>query len=208
MTPANWFRYGLAAAAAASAGGALILRRRPDGNHDAAPARTARYAGNFGDYSVAGATVTIRATPEQIIDAWRSLPALWAAMEFVPFAEGSQPGLLLAPDPLRQLASRPLLIKTVMERDSELIVWRSEGTDHADMHGRMRLRDNAGKGTAVEVIMAVKPGDFRDGLQTDSALNTAFEMGILRDLRRMRMLIETGEIATAKMRPALADTTA
>jgi hypothetical protein len=29
----------------------------------------------------------------------------------------------------------------------------------------------------------------------------ALELGLLRDLRRMKMLVETGEIATAKMRP-------
>lgn len=198
MTFSTWVRYGLAATLA-SASAALVFQNRPSGrNHDAAPARTARHAGRFGDYRVAGATVTIRAMPDQIIDAWRSLPELWSAMEYLPFPEGSQPGLLLPSDNLRQIAGKPLMLKLVDQQDDGLLVWRSEGPEHADMHGRLRLTDNAGKGTAVEAVMAVKPADFRQGLQTDAMLEKQFEKGLLRDLRRIRMLVETGEIATAR----------
>lgn len=198
MTLSTWVRYGLAAAFASASGALILQNRRSGSNHDAAPARTARHAGRFGDYRVAGATVTIRAMPNQIIDAWRSMPELWSAMEYLPFPEGNQPGLLLPPDTLREMAGKPLMLKMVDQQDEGLLVWRSEGPDYADMHGRMRLTDNAGKGTAVEVVMSVKPGDFRHGWQTEAVLETKLEKGLLRDLRRIRMLVETGEIATAR----------
>lgn len=201
MSLANWARYGLAATLAAAAGGVLIFRRQPHANRDAAPARSARHARRFGDYRVIGSTVSIRATPEQIIDCWQGNPLLWPALEYLPFPEGNQPDLLLPSGELRAMASRPLLIRIVTRREGELIAWASEGEDHADMHGRMRLHDNGDKGIAVEVIMAVRPRDFASTLKTEAMMTEALKLGILRDLRRMKMLIETGEIATAKMRP-------
>ncbi|MFN3818222.1 hypothetical protein [Blastomonas sp.] len=198
MTFSTWVRYGLAAAFASASGALILQKNRAAANHDAAPARTARHAGRFGDYRVAGATVTIQATPEQIVEAWRSLPELWSAMEYLPFPEGNQPGQLLPSDSLREMAGKPLMLRLIDSQDDGLLVWRSEGPEYADMHGRIRLTDNSGKGTAVEAVMAVKPGDFRQGLQTDAMLETKVEKGLLRDLRRIRMLVETGEIATAR----------
>ncbi|MDM7955143.1 hypothetical protein [Blastomonas sp.] len=201
MNLANWARYGLAATLATAAGGVLMIRRPTHANHDAAPARSARHARRFGDYRVTGATVSIRATPEQILDCWQSDPQLWRDLEYLPIPEGNQPDLLLPSAELRAMASRPLLIRIVTRREGELIAWASEGDDHADMHGRMRLHDNGAKGIAVEVIMAVRPRDFASTLKTEAMMAEALKLGILRDLRRMKMLIETGEIATARMRP-------
>lgn len=199
MTFPALIRYGIAAGLA-SAAGALLLRHKPAANRDAAPARTARHARRLGGYRITGATVSIRATPEQILTLWQTSAPLWSAMEFLPFPEGSQPGLLLPPDDLRAMASRPLMIRIVTQRQDELVAWRSDEVGHADMHGRIRLHGNGDKGTGVEVIMAVRPRDFRSGLQTDSVLAQTFEKGLLRDLRRMKMLIEAGEIAIASPR--------
>ena len=201
MTLANWARYGLAATLATAAGSVLIYRRQSHINHDAAPARSARHRRRFGDYRVTGATVSIRATREQIRASWLANAQLWQALEFLPFPEGNQPDLLLQPPELRGMASRPLLVRIVAEREDELVAWRSEGDGHADMHGRLRFRDNGEKGTAVEVIMAVRPHHFASAWKTEAMMAEALELGLLRDLRRMKMLIETGEIATAKMRP-------
>jgi uncharacterized membrane protein len=201
MNLSNWARYGLAATLASAAGGVLMFRGQPHANRDAAPARSARHACRFGDYRVVGNTVSIRATPQQIIDCWQSNPQLWPELEYLPIPEGSQPDLLLPSAELRAMASRPLLIRIVTRREGELIAWRSEAQEHADMHGRMRLHDNGDKGMAVEVIMAVRPSDFSSTLKTEAMMAEALKLGILRDLRRMKMLIETGEIATAKMRP-------
>ncbi len=204
MNLANWARYGLAATLATAAGGVLIYRSQPRTSRDAAPARTARHARRFGDYRIAGATVTIRATPEQIVQCWRSNALLWSALEYLPFPEGNQPDLLLPPAELRAMASRPLLTRIVAEREDELVAWRSEGEGHADMHGRLRFRDNGAKGTTVEVIMAVRPHHFASALKTEAMMAEALELGLLRDLRRMKMLIEAGEIATARSRPEAA----
>lgn len=201
MNLTNWARYGLAATLATAAGSVLLLGRQPHANRDAAPARSARHVRRFDGYRVTGSTVSIRATPEQIIDCWQSNPLLWPALEYLPFPEGNQPDLLLPSKELREMASQPLLIRVVTRREGELIAWRSEGEGHADMHGRIRLRDNGDKGMAVEVIMAVRPRDFASTLKTEAMMAEALKLGILRDLRRMKMLIETGEIATARMRP-------
>ncbi|WP_152414573.1 hypothetical protein [Blastomonas sp. AAP53] len=201
MNLANWARYGLAATLATAAGGVLFYKRQPHANRDAAPARSARHVRRFGDYRVTGATVSIRATADQIIDCWQNDATLWPQLEYLPFPEGNQDDLLLPPAELRAMASVPMRIRIVTRREGELIAWRSEGEGQADMHGRLRLSDNGSKGIAVEVIMAVRPPHFASALKTEAMMAEALELGLLRDLRRMKMLIEAGEIATAKMRP-------
>jgi hypothetical protein len=201
MTLANWARYGLAATLATAAGGVLLYRRQPHINHDAAPARTSRHRGRFGEYRVTGATVTMRASPERILGCWQGDARLWPRLEYLPFPEGQQDDLLLPPSELRNMASHPMRTRIVARREDELVAWRSEGEGHADMHGRLRFRDNGDKGTAVEVIMAVRPEHFASAWKTEPMMAEALELGLLRDLRRMKMLIETGEIATAQMHP-------
>lgn len=202
MNFANWARFGLAATLATAAGGVLFYRRAPQhANRDAAPARSARHVRRFGAYRVTGATVSIRAAAEQIIDFWQTSTDLWPKLEYLPFPEGQQPDLLLPPAELREMASLPMLIRIETRRAGELVAWRSEGEGLADMYGRLQIHDNGSKGMAVEVIMAVRPADFASTLKTEAMMAEALELGILRDLRRMKMLIETGEIATAKMRP-------
>lgn len=201
MNLANWARYGLAATLATAAGGALFYKRQPHGDRDAAPARSARRARHVDGYRVTGAVVSIRASAEQIIGCWQTNALLWPKLEYLPFPEGNQPDLLLPPAELRAMASCPLRIRIDTRREGELISWRSEGEGHADMHGELRLSDNGTKGIAAEVVMAVRPGHFASALKTEAMMAEALELGILRDLRRMKMLIETGEIATAKMRP-------
>lgn len=202
MNLANWARYGLAASLATAAGGVFLYKRNPQAaNRDAAPARSARHAQRIDGYRVTGATVSIRATAEQIIYCWQNSAELWSKLEYLPFPEGNQPDLLLPPAELRAMASRPMQIRVVTRNAGDLIAWRSEGEGFAQMHGRLRFYDNGTKGMAVEAIMAVVPSDFASALKTETMMAEALELGVLRDLRRMKMLIETGEIATAKMRP-------
>lgn len=202
MNLANWARYGLAATLATAAGSVLFYNRQADSRQrDAAPARSARRARHCDGYRVTGAVVSIRATAEQIIDCWQSNAELWSKLEYLPFPEGNQPDLLLPPAELRDMASLPMLIRIGTTRPGELIAWRSEGEGFADMHGRLNLNDNGSKGMAVEVTMAVRPPDFGSALKTEAMMAEALELGLLRDLRRLKMLIEAGEIATAKMRP-------
>lgn len=202
MNLANWARYGLAATLATAAGGVLFYNRQPDRTQrDAAPARSARHARHIDGYRVTGAVVSIRAAAERIIDCWQTNAELWSKLEYLPFPEGNQPDLLLASAELRAMASRPMLIRIGTRRAGELIAWRSEGEGFADMHGRLKLTDNGAKGMAVEVTMAVRPSDFASTLKTEAMMAEALDLGLLRDLRRLKMLVETGEIATAKMRP-------
>lgn len=202
MNLGNWARYGLAATLATAAGGVLFYNRQPDrANRDSAPARSARHPRHIDGYRVTGAVVSIRATADQIIDCWENNAELWSALEYLPFPEGNQPDLLLPATELRAMASLPMLIRIGTRSAGELVVWRSEGEGNADMHGHLKLSDNGSKGMAVEAIMAVRPSDFGSALKTEAMMAEALELGILRDLRRLKMLIEAGEIATAKMRP-------
>ncbi|WP_373488568.1 hypothetical protein [Blastomonas sp.] len=196
MANSGWLRLGLLTAGAAAAGSMWTMRRQQP-NRDAAPVRTARNMRMFGDYLVAGATVTIQASPETITQAWQNSAELWAAMEYTPFPEGSQPGLLITPPELHARISQPLLLEIVTDKPDEVIAWRSGGDGQDDVHGRIRFHDNGSKGTAIEIIFAFKPEVLRTGLQTGAALLATVNAGLLRDLRRMKMLIETGEIATA-----------
>lgn len=184
-------------------GGGLLLARssKPTGNHDDAPGRTAR-KGRFGDYAVAGKTVTIsKPSRQELFAFWRDFTNLPRFMENLDAVE------MLGGDRSRWTIRAPgggtVAVETRIaeERPGELIAWRSvEGSD-IDTEGRVRFRDAPGdRGTEVELVVAYVPPFGRVGQAVAKLLQREPAIQARRDLRRFKMLMETGEIANSDRR--------
>lgn len=184
-------------------GGILLARSSssPRGNDDDAPGRTARRS-RFGDYAVTGKTVTIsKPERERLFAFWRDFTNLASFMENVDRIE------LLGGDRSRWTIRAPgggtvdVETEIAEERAGELIAWRSTGASQIDTEGRVAFRDAAGgRGTEVELIVAYKPPFGRAGQAVAKLLQREPAIQARRDLRRFKMLMETGEIANSANR--------
>ena len=90
---------------------------------------------------------------------------------------------------------------TAMDENTR-VAWRSlEGAD-VDNEGEVRFKDApAGRGTEVHVRIRYAPPAGALGTAAAKLFNPAFEKIIRDDLRRFRMLLETGEVATTEGQP-------
>ena len=93
------------------------------------------------------------------------------------------------------------------ERDGELIAWRSTPSSEIATEGRVHFKDApGGRGTEVTLIISYQPPFGRLGQAIAKLLQREPSIQARRDLRRFRMLMETGEIATPANRPQLEET--
>ena len=188
----------IAGAAGLSLAAAMLLRRRAEDlrRSDDAPGRTARRM-DFGGYRVEGRTVTISAPRANIHAQWLDPAGLNRIF-----------GGALS---LRQLSDdrfvwvidatpAPIEVETrlVEDRPGELLAWRSVEDAGIDIEIKLQLRDApAARGTEAEAHVAWRP---RWGLAGHyAALMQGTDPGRLcrQALKRLKMLVETGEIATA-----------
>ena len=188
-----------ALAAAAMVGGSTAVRKaRRDRPHDDAPGRTTHSA-KFGDYDVVGRTVTIDRPRSELFAFWRDFQNLPRFMENIEKVQPTGPDgravwTVSAP------AGRSVDIETeiVREERDELIAWRSvEGSD-IDTEGRVAFRDApGGRGTYVEAVVAYKPPAGELGRRVAKLFMKEPNIQARHDLKRFKMLMETGEIATS-----------
>lgn len=184
------------------AGGAILKRTRsPHGASDDAPGRTARKH-RFGGYAVTGKTVTI-AKPgrNELFAFWRDFTNLPGFMENLDRVE------MLSDDRSRWTIHAPggatmdVETEIAQERDGELIAWRSVEGSQIDTEGRVRFSDApGGRGTEVELIVAYKPPLGGAGQAIAKLFQREPAIQSRRDLRRFKMLMETGEIANSDRR--------
>lgn len=203
---------GLVAAGAIAAGVALVAASSKRGSKrgggsepDDAPGFTARgwFGGrSFGKYDVVGRSVTIGRPREELYAFWRDFANLATFMENVEKvqpvgSEGHSVWTLRAP------AGRTVDVETriVSEEAGRLIAWRSvEGSD-IDTEGRVTFEDAPGeRGTRVSVRVAYKPPAGELGRIIAKMFAREPEIQARHDLRRFKMLMETGEIATSARR--------
>ena len=152
-----------------------------------------------GAYDVTGRTVTI-AKPRQELFAFfrdfQNLPRFMENLEAVvpTDAEGRNIWKIKAP------LGRTVDVETevVREEEGELIAWRSvEGSD-IDTEGRVKFRDAPGdRGTQVQLIIAYKPPVGEVGRLVAKLFQREPAVQARHDLKRFKMLMETGEIATS-----------
>ena len=152
-----------------------------------------------GAYDVVGRTVTIAKPRHELFAFFRDFQNLPQFMEnleaVVPTGnEGRNVWRIKAP------LGRTVDVETevVREEEGELIAWRSvEGSD-IDTEGRVKFRDAPGdRGTQVQLIIAYKPPAGELGRVVAKLFQREPAVQARHDLKRFKMLMETGEIATS-----------
>lgn len=193
-----WLALGLAAVAGAAGYAWYQQSRRNPVHHrppDDAPGRTARQM-RFGGYAVIGRSVTINKPRSELYAFWRDFANLPRFMENV--RDVQQDGditrwTIVAP----MDRSVTVVTRIVQEQKAEMISWRSTEDSDIDTEGKVTFRDApAGRGTEVEAIIAYKPPAGELGRWIAKAFQAEPAMQGRRELKRLKMLMETGEIAT------------
>ena len=201
--PARWPYLALAgfslAAIPITLGATAAFRRRAmRGEHDSAPGYTARQS-SFGDYHVVGRSVTIARPRAELFAFWRdfqNLPRFMANLDRI--EPGAEPGHNTWH--IRAPAGKVYAVDTriVREVDGELIAWRSTEESEIDTEGRVTFEDAPGdRGTRVGLIIAYKPKGGMVGDMIATLAGRSPELQARHDLKRFKMLMETGEIATS-----------
>lgn len=189
-------------AAFAAAGAAVLVTTRTMGEHhhppDSAPGRTAR-ENRYGDYAVTGNTVTINKPRAELYAFWRDFQNL-VFMENIEAVEviGDRTIWTIAAP-----AGANLRVETVIteDRPNELIAWRSVEGSQIETRGRIAFREApADRGTEVEAIAAYVPPAGEIGRWIAKLFQREPEIQGRRELKRFKMLMEAGEIATADNR--------
>ncbi|WP_118134434.1 SRPBCC family protein [Oceanicella sp. SM1341] len=172
---------------------------RPPVPPDSAPGRTSRQ-GRYGDYAVSGRSVTINRPRGEVYAFWRDFSNLSRFMSNVAAVktEGDLTTWTIAAP-----AGRTVTVRTriVSERENEEIVWRSvEGSD-IDTEGKVSFRDApGGRGTEVEAVIAYVPPVGRLGQMIAKLFGREPRIQGRHELKRLKMLMETGEVATSRNR--------
>lgn len=199
--------HGALAAGIALAAGALALalkqqnrRRHRDHPADDAPGFTARR--DFGRYEVVGRSVTIARPRTELFAFWRDFSNLAQFMEnLIEVSPAGTDGHSVWT--IRGPAGKSVQVETRIARevDGELIAWRSvEGSD-IDTEGRVTFEDAPGqRGTRVGLIIAYVPPMGEAGRAVAKLFRREPEVQARHDLKRFKMLMETGEIATSARR--------
>jgi uncharacterized membrane protein len=188
---------GLGAIAAGAALGMLASRKPVGHPPDDAPGRTARH-GKFGDYAVVGRTVTINKPRAELYAFWRDFQNLPRFMENVESIRSTGDNRLVWTIAAPAWQSVEVESQIVEERENELIAWRSVEGSQIDTEGRITFKDApSGRGTLVEAIIAYKPPAGELGRMIAKLFGREPAIQGRRELKRFKMLMETGEIATA-----------
>jgi uncharacterized membrane protein len=163
---------------------------------DDAPGRTAKQA-SFGSYKVSGRSVTINRPREEIYAFWRDFRNLSKFMENIEKAGESEPGI--STWTIRAPLGMTVSVKTriVNDKVGEQIAWRSTEDSQIETEGKVMFRDApGGRGTIVEAHVAYKPPMGALGQAVAKVFSAEPSVQSRRDLKRLKMLLETGEIAT------------
>lgn len=162
---------------------------RPD---DDAPARTAK------DHPVAGRTITINRPRADLFAFWADFANLSQFMQSIT-------NVAMEGDVARWDIAGPLgqtmTLRTTMtnRRDNEYLAWQSTENSDVKASGRILFRDApAGRGTEVEAELTYHPPMGEVGRWIGKLFQTDPVIQGRRELRRFKMLMETGEIATNK----------
>ncbi|MEI4469724.1 SRPBCC family protein [Frigidibacter sp. MR17.24] len=185
--------------AAAVAGLALLLPREAHRPPDSAPGRTARRA-RFGDRVVEGRSVTIAAPRRAVWDRLRDTDRWPDFMETLRDPEHLPDGTLgwTLDTPFGQAR---VVARICREEESRTIAWVSTDESEVEAEGKVMLRDApAERGTVIEAHVAYRPPGGLAGHWIAKAFGRSPGVQGRQELKRLKMLIETGEIATSSNR--------
>lgn len=180
-------------------------RRRVERYPDSAPTRTRR-APDPDATTLVGNAVTINRAPSELYAFWRDFANLPT------FIENLQSIAPLAPDRWEWRFAGPggrdfsIETEIVEDRVGESIVWRSTAGSPVAAEGEVRFREAPpGRGSIVEAVVAYRPPGGEIGRRVAELFRLAPRIQGRRELRRFKMLMETGEIATAANRRTQGD---
>ena len=147
--------------------------------------------------------VTINAPVEQVYAFWRNfenLPRFMHNLESVEVHDSKRS---------RWVAKGPAGTKVDWEAEiineipNELIGWRSTEGSRVDNAGSVHFTDvGYGRGTEVKVVLRYDPPAGVVGAAVSKILGEDPAANVREDLRRLKMLIETGELATIDGQPS------
>jgi uncharacterized membrane protein len=148
-------------------------------------------------------TLAINATPEEVYQFWRKLEHLPRFMQYLESVretdERTSHWIAKAPGGVRLQWQSQI----VEDRPNQFISWRTHGDSEVNHCGSVRF-DMApgGRGTILKVEMYYGMPGGRMATQAANLFSVAPETVIKDDLRRLKQLIETGEIATTRGQPS------
>lgn len=147
-------------------------------------------------------SVTIDATPEEIYTFWRNfenLPRFMHNLESVRVIDDKR-SHWTARGPAGTTVDWDAEI--INEIPNELIGWRSVEGSQVDNAGSVHFkRATGGRGTTVKVVLRYDPPAGVVGATLSKILGDDPSANVREDLRRLKMLLESGEIATSEGQP-------
>jgi uncharacterized membrane protein len=181
---------------------ALTRGRRPHHRDEDAPQRALRDQGT-GASRLVGRTVTIAKPRDEVYRAWRDFT------RFPEFMENVSSVQALGDRRSRWTVDGPAgteieFTSTITEdRPGEAIAWGSEADASVPNSGKITFRDApGGRGTEVDLDISYDPPGGAIGAVIAKMFQREPNIQARRDLKRFKQLLETGEIATSRMRPA------
>ena len=145
-------------------------------------------------------SVTINASPEEVYAFWRNfenLPRFMHNLESVEVRDGKR-SHWTARGPAG--SSVDWEAEIINEVPNELIGWRSVDGSQVDNAGSVHFTPaTGGRGTEVRVILRYDPPAGTLGARISKILGEDPAMNVQEDLRRLKMLLDTGEIATTEV---------
>lgn len=186
---------GLAVGAAAI--GFLATRRETGNDGDDAPGYAARRPGS----DVTGRTVTIRKDRQELYSFWRDFGNLVPIMENVTAIRSTGGGRSVWT--IRAPGGRTVDIETEVTEDraGEVIAWKSVEGATITTEGRVTFADAPGdRGTRVTLVIDYAPPLGELGRTIAKLARREPAVQARHDLKRFKMHMETGEIATSARR--------
>lgn len=148
-------------------------------------------------------TVTINAAPEKLYSFWRNFENLPRFMENLESVE------VIDDKRSRWVAAGPAGFDAEWEAEiinevpNELIGWRSVDGSRVDNAGSVHFTAApGGRGTEVKVVLRYDPPGGKVGAVISRMFGEDPEWQVQEDLRRLKMLVEAGEIATIQDQPS------
>ena len=190
---------GLAVAVGA---GFLFARRSADVRDDGlnisdAPDHTWRRKTGRYEEGLVGRTVSINKPREEIYRAWRDFTRFPSFMDNVERVEdlGDGRSRWTIKAPLGETVE--LVTRITEDRSGEAIAWNSEPESQITTEGRVEFFElPPGRGTGVRLTLHYEPPGGLAGRAIAKVLQREPNVQARRDLRRFKMLMETGEVAT------------
>lgn len=175
-----------------------VTRRDTDGRPRDSAARRLAHGGEWADKRfIAGKTVLINKPRAEVYAFYRdfsNLPHFMENIESVETAGNHSTWTIAAPGG-QSVTIEAELTET---RENEVIAWKSTGESQIEMNGRVTFRDApAGRGTYVEAVINYKPPAGRAGQLVAKLFRRVPEIQARHEMKRLKMLLETGEIATS-----------